>query len=177
MRILLLSLLVWLSPPVKQEIETSIRREALPAAVLDWISPLTSTASRMRYFRQTDGTDTSYEVKFRLGEHEWSVEFDFDGRILDAERITDIRALPAGAIAHLDTRFARWRATRIQAQHQPSVRSTDRAAWFARPEGVTGYEVVVEAMNGPELGRFELRFDAEGTFLLERRILETPVNG
>jgi hypothetical protein len=168
----------WLnvSPPDKHEIETRITAAEFPAMASDWLRPVVSRSRNVRYFRQTDGSDLSFEVKFRIGSESWSVEFLEDGTFEEAERLISERDLPEMVVYHLDRRFRTWKATRIQARHQPDLRQPALAAWFRNPASPIGYEVEVEGRNGSEIGRFELTFDAEGTFVDERRIIEIPID-
>jgi hypothetical protein len=168
----------WLSmtPPGKQEAETRIPGTEFPALSTEWLRPVVSRSRNVRYFRQTDGADLTFEVKFRIGSESWSVEFLEDGTFEEAERLIPERDLPEGAVTHLDRRFRTWKATRIQARHQPDVKQPALVGWFRDPTSPIGYEVEVEGRNGSEIGRFELTFDAEGTFVDERRIIEIPID-
>ncbi len=171
-------ILAWLSvaPPDKQEAETRITRDGFPASALRWLEPVTQRARNVRYFRQSDGTDLTFEVKFRIGSETWSVEFLEDGTFEEAERLIAERDLPEGVTGHLDRRFRTWKTTRIQARHQPDTQEPAVAAWFRDPTAANGYEVEVEGRNGAEIGHFELTFDADGSFRDERRIIEIPID-
>lgn len=171
-------IVLWLgvAPPVKQEAETRIQRAQFPATALAWLEPVTDRARYVRYYRQTDGADLTYEIKFRLGAQTWSVEFLEDGTFDEAERIIRQGDLPEAVITHLDARFHRWKTSRIQAQHIPGPSATATVEWFRNPTGAVGYEVEVEGRKGAEIGRFELTFDAAGTFVEERRVIEIPID-
>ena len=160
------------SPQPKQEVETRIRPSEFPHPAAEWIAPVVAEARRIRHYLQTDGVDTSYEVKFKIDGQTWSVEFEEDGAFQDAERLTNPRSLPEGMRTHLDSRFKSWKIVRAQSQHQPDTESPARPDWFRTPSAPIGYEVEVEGRNADEIGRFELQFDSGARLLLERRILE-----
>lgn len=171
-------LVAWLgiSPPVKQEREARIQRDAFPAPAVEWLYPVIDRAGRVRYYRQTDGADLTFEVKFRISGESWSVEFLEDGSFDEAERLIRQRELPEAVVRHLDSRFRSWKTTRIQASHQPVWGRTASPEWFRNPTAPVGYELEVDGTNGAEIGRFELTFDAAGTFLEERRVVEIPMD-
>lgn len=159
-------------PQPKQEVETRIRPSEFPAQASEWIAPVLGEARRIRHYLQTDGVDTTYEIKFKIDGRAWSVEFQEDGVLQDAERVTSARTLPNAARTHLDTRFKSWKAVRVQTQHLPDPNVPARVAWFRSPGAPVGYEVEVEGRNPDEVGLFELQFDADVRLLQERRIIE-----
>lgn len=169
--IVVMLLMLWgATPPVKQEVEIRIGRHEVPAAILAWMDPALRQSSRVRYFRQTDGEERSYEIKFASGPHHWSVEFHTDGTFKEAERLIDASLLPASITAHLDSRFTSWRITRAQAQHEPV------GDWHRHPPAPIGYEIEVDGAHGREVGRFELTFTSDGGLLAERRLIEIPMD-
>lgn len=159
--------LMWLQPPVKQEIETSIQKRDVPSAALTFLSTTLSEANDIRYYKESDGQDISFEVKFRLNGHVWSVEFDSAGAFQDAECLVSMNdlssELTSKILSHLNSRFTSWSANRIQLQF-PS--------WPTELENPTGVEIVVEGQNSSEVGLFEFFFPSDGSAISERRVTE-----
>lgn len=165
----LVLLLLPLSPPVKQEVESSIRASDFPASSLALLNPTISRAQDVRYFRETDGQTRSFEVKFWLDGARWSVEFSADGTFEDVEverTLTDLPPATAAAFrATLQKRFTRHTVRKVQVQY---------TSWPPDFDAPMAYELIVEGTTTKELGVFELTLDAAGTILEERRVIEIP---
>lgn len=167
--LLSLSLLLLPSPPVKQEVEASIRASDVPASSLALLNPLLTLATDVRYFRETDGETFSYEVKFWLDGARWSVEFSQDGDYKDTEIERAASALPPSVAetirSSLGQRFSNYTLRRIQEQY---------LTWPPELGTPGGYEVTVEGSSSKELGVFEFNLDSEGNIVRERRVIDIP---
>jgi hypothetical protein len=167
--LLYLFLLLPSAPPVKQEVEVSIRASEFPASALALLKPTLARASNIVHFKQTDGDVFSYEIKFWLDGARWSVEFSRSGEFEDVEierRLNDIPQATASAIrATLNERFKNHAIRKLQEQY---------LTWPPDLGSPIAYELIVEGTTSTELGVFELTLDAAGTILEERRVIEIP---
>ncbi len=159
--------LILINPPVKQEIEMSIQKSDMPSTALTFLEATLTKAEEIRFFKETDGQDVSYEVKFRLDGHEWSIEFDPTGNLDDAEKLVDFKDLSkewrARIHSQLDSRFTSWTVTRVQLQF---------LTWPADLDRPTGVELIVEGQNSSEIGVFEFGFPSDDSSVSERRVME-----
>lgn len=162
-------LLLPAAPPVKQEIEASIRASEFPASALALLNPTLRRAADIRYFRETDGQVRSYEAKFWLDGARWSVEFSSDGTFEDVEverALTDLDAATASSIrTTLGDRFSRYSIRKLQVQY---------TTWPPDLGAPMAYELIVEGTTSKELGVFELKLSPSGGLLEERRVIEIP---
>jgi hypothetical protein len=171
MNLILLTLLLLLpiSPPSKQEVETTAKASDLPAASLALLTPMLNRATDVRYFRESDGQSRSYEVKFWLDGARWSVEFSADGTFEDVEverTLTDLPSDTAAAIrATLRDRFSKHTVRKLQIQY---------TTWPPDLGSPMAYELIVEGTTRSELGVFELKLDTKGSIVSERRVIEIP---
>ena len=171
---------------IKQERETSIRREAIPPEALTLLAPLLETARRIRYFYQTDGREQTYEVKFIWQKNAFSVAFDSTGRLLDVEILKKFRQLPPAvqqAIgAHLDQHYDRRRITRSQVQyaHPEGANRGAEVLQQAMEQGegnaLLRYELEVDGRRAGELLSHELLFDHAGILIQQRTLIRRPID-
>jgi hypothetical protein len=161
--------LLQFAPPVKQEIETSIRASEFPASSLALLNPTLQRATDIRYFSESDGQTRSFEVKFWLDGARWSAEFSSTGAFEDVEierRLTDLPQATASAIrATLNERFKNHTIRKLQEQY---------LSWPPDLGTPTAYELIVEGTSSKELGVFELTFSPSGSILEKRRVIEIP---
>lgn len=162
-------LLLQTSPPRKMEVETSIRSADFPATSLALLQPLLADATDIRYFRETDGEERTYEVKFVKDGFRWSVEFSREGEYKDTEIERAFETLPSDVrsafAGMLQDRFTRHNIRKVQEQYR---------TWppdLGRPDG---YEITVAGTSASELGVFEFNLDADGSVTLVRRVVELP---
>jgi hypothetical protein len=164
---MILVILMWVQPPLKQEIETSIQKHDMPESALVFLESTLREADDIRYYKESDGLDVSYEVKFRLNGNQWSVEFDSSGAFEDAEQLVKLDMLSSEwqlkLRTHLDSRFNSWTATRVQLQF---------LTWPADLDHPAGIELIVEGQNSSEIGVFEFGFPSDDSGISERRVIE-----
>ena len=65
----------------KYEREHRINKKQFPEKALNYIAENLEDAKRIRFYRETDSSKTSYEVKFKKDRLHYSVEFDKDGKL------------------------------------------------------------------------------------------------
>jgi len=53
---------------VKQEKEYGVDAEVFPETALELISPYLTDAKRIKYYKEIDGVDSSYEIKFNIND-------------------------------------------------------------------------------------------------------------
>jgi hypothetical protein len=167
---------------VKNEVETSISREQMPQKALTLLEPVLGEARKARFYRETNGEQVSYESKFKWKGHLYSIEFKEDGALMDVEKLVRYGSLPDGVRKVVDDRlgkeFGKYKVRRTQVQYsgaKPGVSDAEVLQSLGRPEPGDGdvtvrYELEVDAVTPPNLGAYELLFDADGDVLERREI-------
>ena len=78
----------------KIEIEKEIKVEELPSSILLSIKPLEQEGERFKYYQESDGINTFYEVKLKFRGDKLSVKYTELGKIFDLEVEQPINSLP-----------------------------------------------------------------------------------
>ncbi|MBD0258914.1 MAG: hypothetical protein ICV83_24615 [Cytophagales bacterium] len=182
----LLPLLQAHAQDVKNEVETSIAREAMPEKSLKLLEPVLAEARKVRFYRETDGEQVTYESKVKWKGHQYSIEFEQDGSLLNAEKLVRYGSLPGevreAVNGRLKKEFGKYKVRRTQVQYSAGESGLSDAEVIGRlgrpkPEDVTvRYELEVDAVIPPNLGAYELLFDAEGNVLERRKITRRPLD-
>jgi hypothetical protein len=182
-------LLPWLpahAQGIKDEVETSIAREAMPKKALELLEPVLAEARKARFYRETNGEQVTYESKVKWKGHLYSIEFEQDGSLLNAEKLVRYGSLPGevrGAVnGRLEKEFGKYKVRRTQVQYSGGQSGLSDAEVLGRlgrpkPEDVTvRYELEVDAAVPPNLGAYELLFDADGNVLERRTIVRRSLD-
>jgi hypothetical protein len=184
--IALLPLLPAHAQDVKNEVETSIAREAMPEKSLKLLEPVLAEARKARFYRETDGDQVTYESKVKWKGHLYSIEFEQDGSLLNAEKLVRYGSLPGevreAVNGRLKKEFGKYKVRRTQVQYSGGKSGLTDAEVIGRlgrpkPEDVTvRYELEVDAVVSPNLGAYELLFDTDGNVLERREIARRPLD-
>lgn len=68
---------------VKNEVEVSIRPHEMPEKSVRLLTSVLRDARRVRFYRETDGEQVSYESKLKWRGDAYSIEFHADGSLMD----------------------------------------------------------------------------------------------
>jgi hypothetical protein len=176
----LLSLLPARGQGVKNEVETSIAREQMPKKALTLLEPVLAEARRVRFYRETDGEQVSYESKLKWKGDFYSIEFEENGSLLNAEKLVRYGSLPGevrkAVNDRLEKEFGRYKVRRTQVQYsagKSGLSDAEVLESLGRPEPgdvTVRYELEVDAVASSNPGAYELLFDAEGNVLERREI-------
>ncbi|NND15140.1 MAG: hypothetical protein HKN89_02305 [Eudoraea sp.] len=160
----------------KRELERRITREAFPQKAFEHLDAYLEDAKHIKYYEESDGTKTSFEVKLKKGKLWYSIEYNPEGQLEDVEiRIKEIY-IPSSSVTalkkDLDTRFNRYRIRKIQQQYLPipskETSQTLREAFQNLLFTGIRYELIVGGKIGKKYQVYEIQYDAEGGFLNQR---------
>ncbi len=167
---------------VKAEKETHLDADEMPPSIIALMSQYLQKSKRVRYLRETDGNNESFEVKFFLDRVEYSVEFDTTYQLEDIEVTREREELPVSTFKMIDDSlkvFGRYKIKRIQQQFSSSNISDSEILQmvFMQQSGPTiRYELVISAKKGKVWEQFELLFDEQGKLLSQRRVKDSTVD-
>ncbi len=183
MRILILLLLLPLFcfSQTKNEKESRIKKSEFPENALATIEETLEGAKRIRFYTETDGDKSSYEVKLKKGRVFYSVEFDKEGMLEDIEltiKKVDIPGVVYRRIEqYLGAEFKRFKIKKIQQQYVRSDFENDEKTLFNAFQNLIidsmNYEIVVAGKKDKAYTYFEFLFDSEGKMLLRRQIVKS----
>lgn len=166
----------------KYEREHRIRKAQFPEKAHRFIAGQLQQARRIRYYRETDSTEISYEVKFKKDRLHYSVEFDEQGQLEDIEILVKEVDLPSESFSnirgYLDTSFHKYRIRRIQQQYVvtagEAVETTLKNAFQNLLLPGINYELMVSGKREKGYLDYEILFDSGGNFIRQRTSL--PAN-
>ena len=164
----------------KQEREFRITADELPKNVLTQLEPYTVAAKRLRFYKEQDGTKSSYEVKFKKDKLHYSVEFDESGTLEDVEFIIGPADIPEDTYLNITTylnkSFKKPRIKKIQQQylakddtHQNVLKNAFQNLLIPQ----LNYELIIGSKDNSGFSEYELTFNAEGKHLLTRKAIKS----
>lgn len=160
----------------KMELERRIKADEFPQRALSQIQPYLEDARAVKYYQESDGTRSSFEVKLKKGQLRYSIEFNPEGQLEDVEigiKEVDIPTVSLSAIKNdLNKRFSRNKIRKIQQQyiHKPERKSSETLHEAFQnlllPE--IRYELIVGGKEAGVFLSYEMLYDAQGNFLSKR---------
>lgn len=169
---------------VKREREEYIAKNKLPAEVLRFIELLPKKDIRkMKYYRETDGEEVGYEIKFFLNKKKYSIEFDGSGSLQDAEVRISLNEIPQVVKERIEAgfkdRFDRYKIRELQRQYtctdSEEAKCSEKILRMIASAEVSGlairYEIEIDGTKAGKSISRELLFDSEGNVRQERTIL------
>lgn len=182
--LLLLVMLGNAQPPVKLEVEQSIRRQDTPSQLLEILSPFLEQAKRVRYFMQTGIDQVTWEVKMSYNGRQFSIEFFEDFQLKDVEELIRWRRLEGRVREPINKyysdNYSRFRIKRFQKQFFPDTEVDPQcflsSIFSGERKGPDGYEVEAEVRNtdSRKFGFYEYQFDQEFRLINKRQIIQDP---
>lgn len=170
----------------KNEVERSVNRNDMPDKVLSLIDEFWPNLRGIKYYEQTDGDDTTFEVKLEWQGDQYSIEFTTDGAVKDVEKLIDFEDIPestrAAITRDLESQFNKYRLTRIQIQYIHTDEDDDDEDLIEdileedADDYEIRYEIELDGENRRELGSFEMLYDETGTLIEKRRILRRSLD-
>ena len=159
----------------------------MPPRVLTLIDEFWPNLRGIRYFVQTDGEETTYEVKLEWQGDQYSIEFSMEGAIQDVEKLINFDDIPESArkaiTQDLESQFNKYRLTRIQIQFLATDEDDEDDADFIddileqdAEDYEIRYEIEVDGDNRSELGSFEMLYNSSGSLIEKRKILRRSLD-
>lgn len=171
----------------KNEVERSVNRNDMPDKVLSLIDEFWPNLRGIKYYEQTDGDDTTFEVKLEWQGDQYSIEFSTEGAIMDVEKLISFQDIPEptrDAINRdLESQFNKYRLMRIQIQFLAADEDDEDDSDFIddileedADDYEIRYEIELDGENRRELGSFEMLYGESGTLIEKRRILRRSLD-
>lgn len=162
----------------KSEREERIEIDSLPQLVQEIISELPKDSKRVRFYKETDGTKLSYEIKLKYKKKAFSIEFNDQGVLEDIE--IDLRdsqldkALKSSLKTYFESRNFKYKLLKIQKQYvyESSMNNLDFVLKTLELQNLStaNYEIIAELKKDKKIILKELLFSSKGTVLSERLI-------
>ena len=170
---------------IKDENEKSINREDMPTSSLAMINRFWNKEKKVDFYRQNNGEMISYEAKLEWNGHQYSIEFDSEGSLVNVEQLIDFKDIPVASqntiTEELSKQYTRFRFTRIQRQYS-AEEADDRDEILEDvidkyyEDLIIRFEIVVDAQNKAVMGSFEWLFDEQGNMIQKRRIVRRSLD-
>lgn len=149
----------------KIEVENRIRKETFPSDALQYLQDRYPDLRRVKYYREISADTVSFEAKFRLDRHLYSVEFFADGTLMDIEKKIRFRTLPEDARRKIEARwtedFQKFRVIKCQEQT-----IGDRIR----------YEIEVRGKTEEDTEFYQYLFESDGAFVDREVIVQRPTD-
>lgn len=163
----------------KYEREYRIRKDQFPPRAKALLDDNVTGVKRLKFYRETDSTKSSYEAKFKKDKLWYSMEFDVFGALEDIEITIQPVDIPSDALSQIteyfDTSFTSHRVKKIQQQYLASpkdnIKTTFRNAFQNLLLPSINYEIIVSGKEDKSYVEYEVLFDADGRFLNKRKRL------
>lgn len=171
----------------KNEIERSVNRNDMPDKILALIDEFWPDLRGIKYYEQTDGEETTFEVKLEWQGDQYSIEFSTEGAVQDVEKLIEFGDIPEptrNAITRdLEGQFNKFRLTRIQIQFLAADEDDEDDSDFIDDileedanDYEIRYEIELDGENRRELGSFEMLYSDSGTLIGKRRIVRRSLD-
>jgi len=181
--IVLLLCSFFVSSQNKYEREHRIRKSQFPKTALDLIESELNNVKRLKFYKETDSTETSFEAKFKKDRLWYSTEFDDKGLLKDIKILIKHVDIPYDALSlmtnYFESQFSKYRIKRIQQQYpatQGELKKTLKNAFQNLLLPSINYEFMVAGKKDKKYLNFEILFDAEGNFIQIKRSLPPNYN-
>jgi hypothetical protein len=163
----------------KYEREFRIRKDQFPALAKDLVDTHVKNAKRIKFYKETDSTKSSYEAKFKKDRLWYSMEFDTGGALEDIEITIEPVDIPSDVLANItmyfNKAFNKHRVKKIQQQYLASeeekLQKTLRHAFQNLLIPSLNYEIIVSGKENKSYLEYEILFDAKGNFINRRKQL------
>lgn len=161
----------------KYERESRINRSETPQAMQELINRM-QLGSKIKYYKESQLNGHSYEVKTKINDHLYSIEFDSDGNIEDIEQTIHFKEISQESQTTICTilyqELRKFKIEKIQEQWTGNadilVLSINNRK--ASPQVVLAYELVVAGIRNNHLAKYELLISPTGELLSLREIIE-----
>jgi hypothetical protein len=133
--------------------DKNVKVKDVPVAVKDYLQKNYPEAHSVKYYKETEGDTTFYEINFYYKNDQYNLLLFPDGRIYETEIVMRMDQLPSGVkdtiVKDLNTRYSKY-----------TIRSVEQL----NPAGIMKYEIKVHAKKGKHSGYFEVFYDSKGNF-------------
>ena len=168
-----------LSAQYKYEREFRIKKSQMPTGALQLLERFVEDAKRLKFYKETDSTKSSFEAKFKKDKLWYSVEFDATGSLEDIEITIAPLDIPSDVLANISTYFKnsfdKPRVKKIQQQYlataEEELKTTFRNAFQNLLIPSLNYEIIVSGKEDNHYLEYKVLFDAKGNFIHRKKRL------
>jgi len=163
---------------VKLERETFIAESEVPDRIHQLLELPIKEAKKVRYISEHDGKHDSYEVKFKLKERKFSVEFSKDAQLEDVEVDIKSHEIPTEPLLRIDSllnSFTKHRVHKVQKQFSSSILDEKTVIALSvdnKDECTIKFEMEVSVKCDGHWDDVEMLFGNDGILLSQRRIIK-----
>jgi hypothetical protein len=160
----------------KNEQEKRIKFDELPKTTQELVRVLPKKSKQIKFYKETDGAKTSFEIKFKYKQRRYSVEFDVNGIMEDIEETIAFRKLkpPLKSVIqnHFKTEYEGYIIIKTQIQYIYS--SKDQPSHFLNIvinqnyKGAVNYELIAEVRSKSNRDIKEFTFGNDGAYVKAR---------
>jgi hypothetical protein len=174
----ILLILLFVSSNAQQKFEQEVRvdESEVPTVSVSFVSSVTG-AKKVKWYKEESQNGISLEAKFKVNKTKYSVEFDTEGNLLDAEIERKIKTLRTGVqdklVLHFEEHYSRYKIKKCQIQY--SGNSDDILAALNGQESIDltiRYELIVTVQEENGWNTYEITFDTMGTVISKLLIIE-----
>jgi hypothetical protein len=163
----------------KYEKEYRVEKSEVPASAIEFIDKTYPEASNLKWYLEESTLGKSYEAKLKWNKKKHSVEFTFEGKIMDIEIEIKERNMPEESMSlinkKLASEFEKFRISKIQIQYTGTPEQLTKAVlndYYGALE--KKFEVVLSGKTETSIMDWEVLFDSSGDIVSKKRILEKP---
>ncbi|MFD2586506.1 hypothetical protein ACFSQJ_06170 [Croceitalea marina] len=182
-KVLLIGLFIFmgmaLKAQTKKEQEFRIDEELFPTNAAEVLRPFLTGTKRIRYYKEFDGEKVSYEAKFKKDRLRYSIEFDQNGNLEDAEFIIKSADIPDSTFEtiknHLESNHQKYRIKKIQQQYPCKTGNASEVLKTAFQNLILpeiNYEIIIASKDDSGYVEHEVTFNADGEYILSRRLVK-----
>ncbi len=175
--ILLFSCTLCLSQ-VKNEKEERISITEFPEKARTYFNTISNDVRYMKYFKETDGSKKSFEIKFKYKKAHYSVEFDTLGNLEDLEIIIKKKHIPkkicASIFQYFESNFIKATLVKVQKQYINTSQHSDQQFILHILNQTNtippNFEIIAEIKTEDARELREFTFDHLGKFITSRKV-------
>mgnify|MGYP005819548061 CR=1 FL=1 len=162
---------------LKFEKESRLKRADIPTPAIELIESL-EIQGKIKWYSEESLTGNSVEAKFRFNKKHYSIEFDTEGNLQDAEITIQVTEIPDKAketiIKKLESEFDKYSIKKTQV-HYPG-KNPEILSIIKNPPKETGntvkYELIVNGKTEKTTIQYEMIFDNNGIFTEQKEIIQ-----
>lgn len=158
----------------KVEQEERIEIEDFPVQARSLIYTISKARKKIKYYRETDGSLVTYEAKYKLSGHRYSVECDENGVLIDIEVRIKKRHIESIIFNKISSELAviskRFNIEKIQKQYVIDDQDASIISNRLENDEFDNYEMIVAFKEEHKIYRKELLFSREGILLKQRAV-------
>jgi len=163
-------------PQAKNEKEERIPVSEFPKIAQNYFDFISHKVKYLKFYKETDGENQSFEAKFKLNRRYYSIEFDTLGKLEDIEIVINKRHISKKVYKQIDTYFAsHFKKTRLLKTQKQYVNNTnDTDALFIQKiiknqrNNRANFEIIADIKTHKTHELREFSFDSNGIFKTSR---------